>query len=202
MAEGSDKAERSALREMFKRSRRGEMFAIGASGLAGFLSLLVSTYNVYLQRTQVRAQVWPNVEWLYYGREGYEQVLKNTGIGPARIIGARVSLDGRPYDTWDALVRELFKRDPRLASGVSFDGWHSQIRGRTVPAGGEISAMKVTVDEGPQADAKRAALAEAFEHVTTQICYCSALDECWLLDDHDGTQAVSKCARERLTFRN
>jgi hypothetical protein len=203
VTEVSAKAERSALRDMFTRSRRGEMFAIAASGLAGLLSLLVSTYNVYLQRAQVRAQVWPNVEWLYNGRDGaYEQVLKNTGIGPARVAGARVSIDGKPFDTWANLMPEVLGHNPLLRDGIEFGGGYSQIHGRTVPAGTELSAMKVSVVDGPQAQAKHQALVDAFDRVRTEICYCSALDDCWLFDNQEGTKAVSKCPMERLTFKN
>ena len=45
-------------------------------------------------------------------------------------------------------------------------------------------------------------IAEAFQRVTTEICYCSALDDCWLLNNQEETKAISKCPMERLTFKN
>ena len=38
-----------------------DLLAAVASGFVGALALATSTYNVYLQRQQVKASVWPHV---------------------------------------------------------------------------------------------------------------------------------------------
>jgi hypothetical protein len=189
-----------SLREMFRRSRRGEIVAIVASGLAGLLSLLVSTYNVYLQRAQVRAQVWPHLEWTYNNAEGgFVWNVNNTGVGPARIEGMRLSREGVPFKNWDEAWATLTKEYPRLAPvhGAS----HSTTYGRVLPPGGVIPAVTFRDPEGLEDGHQE--LTRALTSIRMEICYCSTLDDCWLFSDESASESpVASCRRPELTFRD
>jgi hypothetical protein len=185
-------------RESTALSRRGEFFAIFASGLAGALSLAVATYNVYLQRQQVRAQVWPHLSWSTTNVEHLAYNVDNDGVGPARVVGARVSIDGKDMKDWREVLALIGARDPTLAR--DFNDVHSTLIGRVFPPGGTIAAMTFTPVDGVANKGHRVAdLEKAIGKLTIEICYCSTLDDCWVSHGFQSTP-VKACPLAELTF--
>jgi len=52
------------------------------ASLIGALALVVSAYTAYVQRQQVRAQVWPVIEYYTGNQPKLRLWLANKGVGP------------------------------------------------------------------------------------------------------------------------
>ena len=78
----------------------------GIAALIGLLALLVSGYTAWLQRQQVRAQVWPRL-LLMSSDTQQEWLVMNKGVGPALVRSARVRFDGAVQRDWTALAGAL-----------------------------------------------------------------------------------------------
>jgi hypothetical protein len=158
-----------------------------ASGLAGVLALAVSTYNVYLQRVQVRAQVWPYLEWTSTNTgDGFSWNVQNVGVGPAIVRGVRVLVDGKPVDGMEEAAKAL---DPDLEKRTGLDLVHSSFGQRVIPAGVMIHPLEIAHLRPDDAFVA----AQASGRLTIEFCYCSTLDECWVRAPHKGTSPTSAC---------
>jgi hypothetical protein len=156
------------------------------SGLAGALALAVSTYNVYLQRAQVRAQVWPHLEWSYDNSdEGFAWNIDNVGVGPALLKGARATVDGKPVKSmWEA----IYQLRPELEGMHGLNRLHSSFAARVMPAGSRVHPIQV--ERLPSNDPLIDAQAKRF---SIEICYCSTLAECWIMSSTSGTVPIGAC---------
>src|SRR5689334_1135568 len=75
-------------------------------GLIGFLALCVSAYTAYMQRQQVRAAVWPILQ--FDNSNGpIELALSNKGVGPAIIRQVIVRVDDQPVRNWGEVYTRL-----------------------------------------------------------------------------------------------
>src|SRR4051812_48691547 len=79
-----------------KPGRDWDAYAAVIASFIGLLALAVSGYTAYVQRQQLRAQVWPH---LHIGSSDTPSidpyyVITNAGTGPARITAVRVMVDG------------------------------------------------------------------------------------------------------------
>lgn len=152
-----------------KRARNWDALAAVVAALIGFLALLVSGYTAWVQRQQVRAQVWP---WLVAGNDDLDQslVVYNKGVGPAIVRSAQVFADGRPQPDWDHVLRAL---------GLPERGFlQSTINPNVLTPGEQLKAIKF-----PDVERWQAFRAAATGRVRISICFCSSLDECWIYDD-------------------
>ncbi|TWI00925.1 hypothetical protein IP90_02547 [Luteimonas cucumeris] len=138
------------------------------AALIGLLALSVSAYTAYLQRQQVRAQVWPLV-LLGSSNSKSELVVLNKGVGPAIIRSFKVYVDGKPQRNWDQVFASL---------GLHFNKrpWFSTVNGTVLSPDDRITQLQFETPEDFNAFATRA------ERVAFQLCYCSTLDDCWVLD--------------------
>ena len=170
---------------MNERARRNwDGLAAVIAAFVGLLALGVSGYTAYLQRQQVRAQVWPYLETGFSSaKRGV--MLYNKGAGPAIIRGVEIDVDGKPQRDWDAVFKAL---------GLDF-GHHipySTINGVVISAGDHVDQLAF-----PNA--------EDFNHYAHEmsrlrfvVCYCSSLGECWNYDDsvnlpREARQPVAQC---------
>lgn len=155
------------------------------AALIGLLALLVSGYTAWLQRQQVRAQVWPRL-LLMSSDTQQELLVMNKGVGPAVVRSLRVTVDGVVQRDWAALARAL-----DLAPK---DFVQSTVNG-TVLSGGERYVM-ANFPERAVWERVRPQLGR----VARRLCYCSTLDECWIVESggarrEDGYRAVPRCER-------
>lgn len=185
------------------RARNRQLAAL-TSGFVGALALATSFYNVYLQRRQIEAQVWPHLEWTYsYKGDGDDLTfnLANTGVGPARIQGVRVTIDGKPVKTWHEAFDLLASGDPALADLMKdhdIESNKSTVRGKVLGPGAQLAALefhRAPNDGGARRDL--VPLVNAYMRTRVEICYCSTLDDCELLR---AGERVSKCALEPPGF--
>ncbi|MFO1506439.1 MAG: hypothetical protein U1F23_05075 [Lysobacterales bacterium] len=87
------------------RGIRWDAIAAIIAALVGLLALCVSAYTAYIQRQQVRAQVWP---YLLAGNDDGKSIdVGNKGVGPAIVKTAQVFIDGTPQTTWSNVLAAL-----------------------------------------------------------------------------------------------
>jgi hypothetical protein len=175
-----------------KRSHR-DLIAALTSGFVGALALGSSLYNVYLQRQQVSAAVWPSLEWALTPKDdGISFVVANRGIGPAVVKSFVVWVDDKKMHSWIEALRALDKTgrtDPDAMNDVV----------RTISPGGEVTAMSLL----PGADTITILLER--RRLSVEVCYCSTLDECWRLHVAEArapsTTSVSGCPVDGEPFQ-
>jgi hypothetical protein len=149
--------------------------------IATFIALLavgVAGYTAYMQRQQVRAAVWPILE--FDSSNGpIRFTLANKGVGPAIITDVILKVDNRPVKNWAEVLEKI------LGPGYH-PGEESDMSGR-VFAAGESIAVFTPHDEAQnpipfdKSNPLWAKLDTDRSRVTVEICYCSTLGECWTL---------------------
>jgi len=151
--------------------RNWDGLAAIVAALVGFLALGVSGYTAYIQRQQVRAQVWP---WLVAGNNDLEHSIEvlNKGAGPAIVANAQVFVDDKPQPTWDAVLDALGMPRPHPFQ-------QSTINPNVLTPG-----ERVTIIKFPEDDVWKQFRAEATKRVAMNICFCSTLGDCWMYSDH------------------
>ena len=144
----------------------------------GLCALCVSGYTAYIQRQQVRAAVWPILQ--FDSSNGPIQfTLANKGVGPAIIKHVVIKVDGQPVKNWGEVLEKI------LGPGYH-PGQSSDMSGR-VYAAGESTPVFTPHDDAhnPVAFDKSNPLWEKLntgrDSVTVEICYCSTLGDCWTL---------------------
>lgn len=160
------------------------LFEIVIGGGVLLISLVSLFVAVNANRTQERilaASVWPS---LVFGTsdaaaDGSPQVsldLLNRGTGPARVRWAELQYRGVPMANAQAL----------LASCCGYDGaqpielYTSSIQRRVLGADEWVQLLRMPRPAG--GSALYEALPELDGNLRLRLCYCSVLDDCWLLD--------------------
>jgi hypothetical protein len=176
-------------------ARRRDLLAAGASGFIAVLALATSTYNVYLQRQQVRAQVWPR---LNLGTDWSDETvtieLQNRGVGPADVRRMRVWVDGARVPDWVAAVSLLLKKKSFRLPNIN------EVENQVMSPGQEISPLRML---GPDA----IEILKQRRRLGIEICYCSTLEECWVLSapnlaDPPVNAAVAECVKDNPPFES
>ncbi len=150
--------------------------------IATFIALLavcVAGYTAYMQRQQVRAAVWPILEFDSSNGPDIHFTLGNKGVGPAIIRHVVVRVDGQPVKNW----QEVF--DKLLGPG-EHHGSESDMRGHVFSAGESMTVFTphdtngnpITSDKSNPVWVK---MNKDRGRVAVEICYCSTLGECWTL---------------------
>jgi hypothetical protein len=146
--------------------------------LIGLLAVSVSAYTAYMQRQQVRAAVWPILE--FDSSNGpIRFILANKGVGPAIIKHVSVKVDDQPMKNWAEVLEKI------LGPGYH-PGEEADLSGRVFAAGESLNVFT------PHDDARNplnfdksnplwVKLNTGRSRVTVDICYCSTLGECWTL---------------------
>jgi hypothetical protein len=184
----------------------------------GVLALVVSAYTAYVQRQQVRAQVYPILSFSTgYSDEDVHINLANKGSGPALIRSVFIGHEGRALHNWLELVQSVTKQHQTMNLSYSTFG-HSVLspgedahvfsvtcpkkegvaveHPKTMPV--EIPAAATaspTMDPLPH-DETCANLVRAIRKLSVSICYCSTLTDCWTLEDGpDRDQVTTEAGR-------
>jgi hypothetical protein len=153
-----------------KAGRDWDAYAAVIASFIGLLALAVSGYTAYVQRQQLRAQVWPRVQLAYSGVELTFKAL-NQGTGPARITAMRVAVGGVPVRTWTDVER---------AAGYDRKGLTSSWLTRAVLSPGNDFIVIRSLDD-EESRARFRELLPGGKHVLSiTVCYCSVLDDCWV----------------------
>ena len=170
--------------------------------LVGVSALFVSGYTAYVQRQQVRAAVWPILEYTTGNDPELRFIVANKGVGPAIVRHVVVRVDGQPVRTWhDALVKILGPGEYTFSQ--------STIGGHVLAAGETLNALLWKDKQGTlpssESGALRSTLDEGRKRVEMEICYCSTLGDCWILrngPDGNATTETRTCpASSDKTFQ-
>lgn len=179
------------MNEPRTRSDRVDRWLSLAAGVGALFAVGVSLYQAGLAREQLRASAWPYLAQSnsYLAGQPYTRQVENQGVGPARVRAFRVLVDGRPVQTWGAVVRGLTDAPD---SGVVYS---SLSRGSVLPPGTVLTLLQLP--PGPQAERF---WATAQTRLETVICYCSIYDECWEADSRlEEPAPVRACAMQAGT---
>jgi hypothetical protein len=171
--------------------------------LVGLCALCVSAYTAYVQRQQVRAAVWPILE--FDSRNGPIQfILANKGVGPAIIKHVIVKVDDQPVRNWAEVLEKI------LGPGYH-QGEEADMSGHVFSAGESRNVFTPHDDANNPLNFDKSnplwvKLNKDRLRVTVEICYCSTLDECWTLHAGGSTPSTTtptrRCpTRSAITFQ-
>jgi hypothetical protein len=166
------------------RTRNWDAVTALIAVMIGVLALLVSGYTAYIQRQQVRAEVWPNLLIGFYDPEQAIGI-QNKGVGPAIVKSIEVWVDGESRSTWSNVLKALGLPEHRIVISTVSD---------TVISPGE-RIRAITIVDPDQFPGFRDGVST---RVNSEICYCSTLGECWMYSDRNPahkptTTAVDEC---------
>lgn len=161
-----------------KRRRDWDALAAVIASFIGLLALAVSGYTAYVQRAQLRAQVWPRL------RIGSSDVgpdtgwiVLNEGTGPAQVKAMRVVVEGTPMTSWGDVLKAAGypNNDALIMSSI----------GRSVLPSGQRTTF-VRPSQREQDRARFHSLLPGGKYrLNITLCYCSVLDDCWVASSSD-----------------
>jgi hypothetical protein len=159
----------------------------------GFLALCVSGYTAYMQRQQVRAAVWPILEFDSSNGPNIHFTVSNKGVGPAIIRHVIVNVDGHPVKDWNEVLDKL------LGPG-KYRYTESNITGHVFAAGESMDVFTPQDPEGNPISFDKSnplwvKMNKDRERVEVEICYCSTLGECWTLRSGWTTSTTTETRR-------
>ena len=163
-----------------EKARRGaSRYETVIATLVGFLALCISGYTAYMERQQVRATVWPILEFDSSNAPQIQFTLSNKGVGPAIIKHVIVRLDGQPVRNWSEALEKLMGPGEHHAS-------ESDMSNRVLSPGESITVLAPHgPDDSPltfdRANPLWIKMNKERWRVTVEICYASTLGECWSL---------------------
>jgi hypothetical protein len=148
-----------------------------------------SAYQTYVIRKQFSATVWPYLTFITLSstNKSFELDVSNPGIGPALVLGATVTRDGKIValpaipTTLPALAVAIGPERAEAKADAAKSGAHASsnltastiLSGDVLPAGGKLELLRV---EGKFIT--RRVLAD-IRRVDLTLCYCSLLGDCW-----------------------
>jgi len=143
----------------------------------GLCALCVSGYTAYVQRQQVRAAVWPILEFGSSNAPDIHFSLANKGVGPAIIRHVIVNVDGQPVRNWKEALGKMLGPGEHLFS-------ESDMRDRVLAAGESMTVFTPCDSENnplkfDKSNPVWVQMNKERNRVTVEICYCSTLGECW-----------------------
>jgi hypothetical protein len=161
-----------------KEMRGASRYDVVIATIVGFLALCVSSYTAYMQRQQVRAAVWPILE--FDSSNGPIQfTVANKGVGPAIVKHVILKVDDQPVKNWYEVLEKIL--------GPGYNRGEEADIGGHVFSGGESRNVFTPHDDAnkplefDKSNPLWAKLNTDRARVTVEICYCSTLDECWTL---------------------
>ncbi len=173
---------------------------VGISAIViGVCALGVSLYETSLMRAEQRAAVMPilelgrsyNVSSSDPSRNRLALVAQNVGIGPARVVDFRVTVDGEAQPTWDAAMRRLVDAQERVSHSMSV------INHRTIPPDRIVRMFEL------KDMAYLEEILGQLDRLELEACYCSVFDECWTTtySAFGASQRTERCPGSDESFR-
>jgi len=149
-----------------QRAIRWDALAAIIASLVGLLALIVAGYTAYVQRQQVRAQVWP---YLISGNNDLTQslVVNNKGVGPAVVRSVQLWINGKPQSDWNRVVANMGLPPHQF--------FQATINHDVLSPGEELQIIRF-----PDKALWQRFKAAASNRMAMDICFCSTLGECWI----------------------
>jgi hypothetical protein len=146
--------------------------------IATFIALLavcVAGYTAYMQRQQVRAAVWPILEFDSSNGPDVHFTLSNKGVGPAIIRDVIVRVDDQPVKNWNELLDKLIGPGKHRYSESDMSGHVlAPNESMTVFTPHDVEGNALTDRSNPlwvEMNKDRG-------RISVEICYSSTLGEC------------------------
>jgi hypothetical protein len=161
-----------------KETRAASRYDVVIATFVGLLALCVSGYTAYVQRQQVRAAVWPILQ--FDSSNGPVRfTLANKGVGPAIIRHVVLKVDGQPMKNWSEALDKLMGPQQHRYS-------ESDMNGHVFAAGESITVFTPHDSNGNEIAFDKSnplwiQMNKDRFRVTVEICYSSTLGECWTL---------------------
>lgn len=164
-----------AVPEEMRAASRYETF------IATFIALLavcVAGYTAYMQRQQVRAAVWPILEFDSSNGPDIHFTLSNKGVGPAIIRHVIVKVDDQPFKNWNEVLDKLLGPGKHRYSESDMSGHVlAPNESMTVFTPHDVENNALTDRSNPLWEEMN----KDRRRVSVEICYSSTLGECWML---------------------
>lgn len=148
-----------------------------AGVFTGAVALYAALNESQAVRDQTAASVWPYVQIIINDTDDgssarFALSLENVGVGPARMRGMELRLNGEVVSSWDEATSRLLNESMQV--GVDFG--RSSVAKRVIGPGEGIVAFQTNHRE------LSLAMQEAVYGGNTSLryCYCSIFDQCWL----------------------
>jgi hypothetical protein len=154
----------------------------------------------------VEANSWPFVAFETHnvdeqGRADVRLVLRNQGIGPARIQTLEMWYDKRPIASPLDLIKACCETTPAEQTGVNKTIWSTGLSAPSILRAGDHSDFfsaplgKDNKDLWAKFNVER-------DKVTVRLCYCSVFDECWIGSGvTTEARSVGSCPVPEVPFR-
>lgn len=166
-----------------RREIRYDAVAAVIAALVGMLALLVAGYTAYIQRQQVRAQVWPYM-MMADSDNSSEYMWFNKGVGPAQVKTLQAFVGGKPQRNWADVFRSMQLE--------SIPYGQSTLNGDVLSAGEKLDWLQFKDHH----DFQRFRDAAHRMQLDFRVCYCSTLGDCWMNESAKGwnnRRSVGKC---------
>ena len=160
-------------------TRRASRYDAIIATFVGVCALCVSAYTAHVQRQQVRAAVWPILEFDTSNAPDIHFTLANKGVGPAIIRHVIVKVDGQAVRNWKEALGRILGPGEHLLS-------ESDMRGHVLAAGESMTVFTPRDAENNLLNFDKSnrlwvKMNKDRGRVAVEICYSSTLGECWTL---------------------
>lgn len=180
-------------------------------------ALITSVTSIWLSLSQgdemarlVQAQSWPYLEYVSSntGENGAPEIdimVRNAGVGPAKVESFSISYDGKPVRGWAALIgaccvpKDMRPEAPNLPALTDNRMISGKLISRVLRASDSLTLLHLA-----KTDANAplwTQLDDARFKLQFSICYCSVFDECWISDLRSTTQhPVKTCPVDPVPY--
>ena len=161
-----------------KETRTASRYETFIATFIALLAVSVAGYTAYMQRQQVRAAVWPILEFDSSNGPDIHFTLSNKGVGPAIIRHVIVKVDGQPARNWNEVLDKFLGPGKHRFS-------ESDMNGHVLAPNESMTVFTPHDPEGnPLTDRSNSLWVEINKdrgRVSVEICYSSTLGDCWTL---------------------
>jgi hypothetical protein len=189
----------AAVAEKREKPRASRYDAVIAT-FVGVCALCVSGYTAHVQREQVRAAVWPILEYETSNSPDIHFTVSNKGVGPAIIKNVIVRVDGQPRKNWGEVLEKLLGPGKHPVAESDMSGHvFSAGESMTILTPHDANDDPLTFDRSNPLWVK---MNKERNRVSVEICYCSTLGECWTLRGGESTGRSTTTETRRCPSRS
>lgn len=180
-SESAPPPRRPLRRRLFRAWSNETVMALSAL-LISACALVVSIYEVQIMREQEKAMVYPHLSvGINYNNEGFYIYVKNSGTGLAKVRKVEIFLPEKAFVDWEEITRHFLPDGPVIGYDILRQ---NQFSGQVLPANESIILFGLPWETG--SDTLNAAvrlLEPRLLDLQYRICYCSVMDDCWILEN-------------------
>lgn len=161
-----------------EETRNASRYETFVATFIALLAVCVAGYTAYMQRQQVRAAVWPILEFDSSNGPDIHFTLSNKGVGPAIVRHVIVKVDDQPAKNWNEVLDRL------LGSGKHRYS-ESDMSGHVLAPNESMTVITPQDVEGnaliDRSNPLWVEMNKDRGRVSVEICYSSTLGESWTL---------------------